>query len=72
MAIARRRDFLKAFGAGAAALVLPRWIAAAESLASNARAGRKPTRIGYVDLNALTEKVQQDVEMASEWKLQKT
>jgi hypothetical protein len=29
------------------------------------------TRIGYVDLNALTEKAQQDVEMASEWKPQK-
>jgi hypothetical protein len=29
------------------------------------------TRIGYVDLNALTEKAREDVEMASEWKPQK-
>jgi hypothetical protein len=29
------------------------------------------TRIGYVDLNALTEKVRQDVQAASEWKPQK-
>jgi hypothetical protein len=29
------------------------------------------TRIGYVDLNALTEKVQQDVEIAREWKPRK-
>jgi hypothetical protein len=26
------------------------------------------TRTGYVDLNALTEKVREDVEMANEWK----
>ena len=42
MAVASRRDFLKALGASAAAMALPRWIAAAESPASNAPADRKP------------------------------
>jgi len=57
MITVRRRDFLRAIGAGAAAMALPRWIAAAESSALNAPAGRKPNIVyiladdmGYGDI----------------------
>jgi len=42
MAATCRRDFLKALGAGAAALALPRWLSAAQAAAATAGAGRKP------------------------------
>ncbi|MCX5683003.1 MAG: carbohydrate-binding family 6 protein, partial [Planctomycetota bacterium] len=46
---------------------LSHWKASAAAATSQYRP-HLLTRIGYVDLTALTEKVQQDVEMAREWK----